>query len=124
MVRATAHLTNPAAPPDPDTAILLLDADLAVRGAGEARSRRSTADVRREYGFVPGDDYHKGRPAVLERFLARPRIYHHPLMVTDLYRRAAMGGSRRPYHSTFVRGQECHTSNSPRVAIWQPSPFG
>ena len=74
LVRATAHLTAQAASPEPDTAVLL-DADLAVLGASEQRYRRYAADVRKEYAFVPDADYRAERAAVLERFLARDRIY-------------------------------------------------
>lgn len=82
LVQATAHLTDPAAAPGPDTQVLL-DADLAILGAGEERYRRYAADIRKEYSFVPDATYRTGRAAVLERFLARPIIYHHPLMVAE-----------------------------------------
>ena len=74
LVRATAHLTT-AAPTNADTAALL-DADLAILGASEVRYRRYAADVRKEYAWVPDADYRAGRTAVLEAFLARPRLYH------------------------------------------------
>jgi predicted metal-dependent HD superfamily phosphohydrolase len=79
LVRATAHLTEP---PDQDTRVLL-DADLAILGASEERYRRYTADIREEYAFVPDEAYRAGRTAVLERFLARPSLYHHPVMVAE-----------------------------------------
>jgi predicted metal-dependent HD superfamily phosphohydrolase len=82
LVRATAHLTDPAGPLDPDTQALL-DADLAILGASEERYRRYAADIRKEYAFVPEAAYREGRAAVLERFLARPRLYYHPLMVAE-----------------------------------------
>jgi predicted metal-dependent HD superfamily phosphohydrolase len=82
LVRATAHLTDPAGPPDRDTQILL-DADLAILGASEERYRRYAADIRREYAFVPDAEYRVGRAAVLERFLARPSLYYHPIMVAE-----------------------------------------
>jgi predicted metal-dependent HD superfamily phosphohydrolase len=75
LVEATAHLSDDRAPADADTAVLL-DADLAILGASEARYQRYAADVRREYAFVPDDDYRKGRADVLRRFLARERIYY------------------------------------------------
>jgi predicted metal-dependent HD superfamily phosphohydrolase len=82
LVRATAHLSDVTPPPDPET-LVLLDADLAILGASEERYRRYAADVRREYADVPDPAYRAGRAAVLGRFLARPRIYHHPLLVAE-----------------------------------------
>jgi predicted metal-dependent HD superfamily phosphohydrolase len=82
LVRATAHLTDSSGSPDPDTQVLL-DADLAILGASEERYRRYAADIRKEYAFVPDEAYRAGRSAVLERFLARPRLYHHPIMVAQ-----------------------------------------
>jgi predicted metal-dependent HD superfamily phosphohydrolase len=73
LVTATAHF-GPRLPNDADTAALL-DADLAVLGASEGRYRRYAADVRKEYAHVPDDAFRRGRVAVLEAFLARPRIY-------------------------------------------------
>lgn len=75
LVQVTAHLSDDRAPADADTAVLL-DADLAILGASEVRYQRYAADIRREYAFVPDDAYRKGRAEVLNRFLARERIYH------------------------------------------------
>jgi predicted metal-dependent HD superfamily phosphohydrolase len=55
---------------------VLLDADLAVLGADEATYDRYTAAIRREYAWVPEEQYRAGRTQVLEDFLRRPRIYH------------------------------------------------
>lgn len=76
LIHATAHLSGHRPPADRDTTILL-DADLAVLGAADDRYRRYAADVRREYAWVPDAEYRKGRAAVLEHFLARPRIFWH-----------------------------------------------
>jgi len=82
LVLATAHLTegDPAAGRD---AAVLLDADLAILGAGEERYRRYAADIRREYAFVPDADYRAGRAAMLRAFLARPHIFRTPVMVEE-----------------------------------------
>ncbi|MCE9564336.1 MAG: hypothetical protein K8U57_20050 [Planctomycetes bacterium] len=87
LVRATAHLlpTEPIA--DGDTAVLL-DADLAILGASEERYRRYAADIRREYAFVPDADYRAGRAGVLKKFLARPRIFLHQVLVDEGEERA------------------------------------
>lgn len=82
MVRATAHLAGDAGPPDPDTAVLL-DADLAILGAAELRYARYAAGIRQEYAHVPDEAYRAGRAGVLERFLARPRIYHTEMMFIE-----------------------------------------
>lgn len=81
MIRATAHLGSQP-PSDNDTATLL-DADLAILGAAEDRYARYSADIRREYAWVPDAEYRAGRTAVLEAFLARPRIYFHQIMYEE-----------------------------------------
>ena len=53
-----------------------LDADLAILGASPERYARYAADIRKEYAWVPEPEYRAGRAAVLNRFLALPRIYH------------------------------------------------
>ncbi len=73
LIRATAHFSGDP-PADADTR-RLLDADLAILGAAEARYARYAADVRKEYAWVPDADYRAGRAKVLDAFLARPRIY-------------------------------------------------
>ena len=55
---------------------VLLDADLAVLGADEATYDQYAAAIRREYAWVPEEQYRPGRARVLEDFLRRPRIYH------------------------------------------------
>lgn len=78
LIHATAHLAGDHPPGDRDTTILL-DADLAILGAAPDRYARYAADIRKEYAWVPDADYRAGRSRVLERFLARPRIYWHDL---------------------------------------------
>lgn len=56
---------------------VLLDADLAILGADEAAYWTYVRQIRWEYDWVPEDEYKIGRRRILERFLARPRIYHH-----------------------------------------------
>jgi predicted metal-dependent HD superfamily phosphohydrolase len=74
MIWATAHTADGQPPALRDTQVLL-DADLAILGASEERYARYAADIRKEYAWVPEADYRKGRAAVLQRFLAAPRIY-------------------------------------------------
>lgn len=54
---------------------LFLDADLAILGAGEDRYREYAEDVRREYAWVPEEEFRAGRMKVLKSFLERDRIY-------------------------------------------------
>jgi predicted metal-dependent HD superfamily phosphohydrolase len=60
----------------------LLDADLAILGENEPVYDAYAAAIRREYDWVSDADYRAGRRAVLERFLARPRIYFTERMYT------------------------------------------
>jgi predicted metal-dependent HD superfamily phosphohydrolase len=87
MVWATAHAGDDGPPALRDTQALL-DADLAILGASEERYARYTRDIRSEYLWVPDAEYRAGRAAVLERFLARPRVYHTALMYDEGEQRA------------------------------------
>jgi predicted metal-dependent HD superfamily phosphohydrolase len=60
---------------DDESGRALLDADLAILGADPPTYDRYSAEIRQEYAWVPEETYRQGRLAVLERFLARPRIY-------------------------------------------------
>jgi predicted metal-dependent HD superfamily phosphohydrolase len=53
----------------------LLDADLAILAAEKAEYDAYASAIRREYAWVPEEAYRAGRRQVLERFLARPRLY-------------------------------------------------
>ncbi|MDB5310990.1 MAG: hypothetical protein JWO38_5192 [Gemmataceae bacterium] len=87
LVKATAHLAD-ARPPGERELAILLDADLAILGAAEDRYRRYAADIRKEYSWVPDDEYKLGRSRVLEHLLARPRIYWYELMYQEGEERA------------------------------------
>ncbi len=82
LVRSTAHLSTESTPSDAEV-LALRDADLAILGASEVRYRRYAADIRREYAQVSDADYWQGRVAVLEAFLRRNAIFHHPLMAAE-----------------------------------------
>jgi predicted metal-dependent HD superfamily phosphohydrolase len=82
LIRATAHRPGDPPPGDRDTASML-DADLAILGAPEERYDRYAADIRKEYAWVSDAEYRKGRAAVLEAFLARPRIYCNDLLFQE-----------------------------------------
>ena len=72
MILATKHN---AAPSDPDTQ-LVVDLDLSILGAAPAAFDRYDADIRREYDWVPEEQYRAGRKAVLQHFLERSPLYH------------------------------------------------
>lgn len=82
LVLATIHLTTHQPPGDRDAAILL-DADLAILGASNERYRRYAADIRKEYSWVPDLEFNQARAAVLEQFLARPRLFQHDLLFQE-----------------------------------------
>ena len=71
LILATRHAA-PVADPD---AQLVVDVDLGILGQSPAAFARYDTDIRREYHWVAWDDYVTARTAVLERFLARDRIY-------------------------------------------------
>jgi predicted metal-dependent HD superfamily phosphohydrolase len=78
LIRATAHLSDDRPPGDRETAILL-DADLAILGAAPERYARYAGAIRQEYSWVPEPEYRAGRAKVLDRFLARPRVFWNDL---------------------------------------------
>ncbi|MFC4080886.1 HD domain-containing protein [Amycolatopsis samaneae] len=62
--------------PDEDLlATALLDADLATLGAPPAVYDEYARGVREEYAKYPDEVWRPGRAAVLERMLAKPRLY-------------------------------------------------
>jgi predicted metal-dependent HD superfamily phosphohydrolase len=78
--------------PSPDDLLgqILVDADLAVLGAPEAEYDAYARAIRKEYAWVPDEDYRAGRRGVLEHFLHRPRIYWTASMFAE-----AEGAARR-----------------------------
>ena len=56
-------------------AMVLVDADLAILGAPPDEYDRYAAGIRDEYAHVGDDAFRSGRRAVLEPFLARPRLF-------------------------------------------------
>jgi predicted metal-dependent HD superfamily phosphohydrolase len=55
--------------------MILLDADLAILGAGEADYASYAGAIRQEYAWVPDEQYRTGRTRILQQFLQRERIY-------------------------------------------------
>lgn len=52
-----------------------LDMDLSILGTPPAVFEAYEDAIRREYAFVPPDDYRQGRGRILGKFLARERLY-------------------------------------------------
>jgi predicted metal-dependent HD superfamily phosphohydrolase len=71
LILATQHDTIPQTP----DAQILVDIDLAILGASEARFDLYEKQVRQEYHWVPEEQFCKARRQILDRFLARPFIY-------------------------------------------------
>jgi predicted metal-dependent HD superfamily phosphohydrolase len=61
--------------PDDKEGAILLDADLSILGASEEIYLAYSHNIRKEYGFVPGEFYSAARRRVLETFLDKDRIY-------------------------------------------------
>lgn len=52
-----------------------LDFDLAVLAGTQSTYLEYARNIRKEYWFIPGPAYRKGRRQILERFLTRPFIF-------------------------------------------------
>jgi len=63
---------DPALHPD---APFLVDVDLSIFGQPKERFQEYEAQIRREYDWVPAETFKVKRAEILERFLARDRIY-------------------------------------------------
>ncbi|MCZ2341726.1 MAG: hypothetical protein LC104_08005 [Bacteroidales bacterium] len=79
LILLTTHQHAPTTP----EAVALLDADLAILAAAEPRYTRYAAAIRQEYAHIDEAAYRAGRRAVLESFLARPQIFHHPYLLAE-----------------------------------------
>lgn len=71
LVLATKHTAIPTGP----DACLLVDIDLSILGAPQARFDEYETQVRQEYSWVPEKDFSDGRGKVLQQFLQRKAIY-------------------------------------------------
>ena len=71
LVLATKHTASPESTDEQ----LLVDIDLSILGATEARFAEYERQIREEYSFVPEVVFREKRRALLRSFIARPRIY-------------------------------------------------
>jgi predicted metal-dependent HD superfamily phosphohydrolase len=67
---------------------ILVDIDLSILGASEARFEEYERQIRAEFAFVPASLYVRKRRVVLESFLARSTIYNTEYFVNSLEQRA------------------------------------
>ena len=101
LIMATCHTALPASP---DQA-LLVDIDLAILGAPDARFADYERQIRAEYAWVPQEVYVVKRRAVLQGFLDREQIYTTPTVRHRLEQRArdhlsaAIASMQAPLHS-------------------------
>lgn len=94
LIMATKHK---ALPSDIDAQVLV-DVDLAILGAAEARFDESDAQIRREYAHVPEPAFREGRCCVLRSFLERPRLY-----ATEAFHQALGEQARRNLARAIAR---------------------
>lgn len=94
LVLATKHVV----PPPPGDAQLLVDIDLAILGADEARYKEYERQIRAEYGDVPEAQFRQRRVAVLGTFAARS-----PLYATPALRRRFEARARRNLEAAIAR---------------------
>ncbi|GIG53706.1 HD domain-containing protein [Demequina activiva] len=75
-------LARHSAPSDSVDAAVLSDADLAILASDPQRYRSYLERVREEYAHIPTRDYLEARRSIVERLLARERLYTSPLGAT------------------------------------------
>lgn len=71
LIMATRHTANPVLPDEQ----LLVDIDLSILAAEQARFDEYEEQIRQEYAFVPRWLFRRKRRAILQGFLDRPSIY-------------------------------------------------
>lgn len=94
LVMATVHEAVPSA----GDQRILVDVDLSILGAPQARFDEYEGQVREEYEWVPLEAFRNRRRAILEQFLARPSIFGTPTFI-DRYE----GRARRNLERSIAR---------------------
>ena len=72
------NITDHKSTPETDDEQLIIDIDLSILGRDSAFYQKYADNIRKEYSFVPEDDYIKGRGDLLQHFLEREKIYLTP----------------------------------------------
>jgi predicted metal-dependent HD superfamily phosphohydrolase len=83
-IKADILATRHSAPPQGQDQMLMIDIDLAILGAPRLRFDEYEAQIRAEYGWVPGFIFRRKRREVLSEFLARDPIYSTPALRNEL----------------------------------------
>jgi predicted metal-dependent HD superfamily phosphohydrolase len=84
LVLVTRHTGQPSS----EDQQLLVDIDLAILGAPQARFAEYESQIRAEYAFVPGWLFRRKRKAILRSFLDRSRIFGTAHFHAELEQRA------------------------------------
>jgi len=84
LILATRHASLPTT----EDEAILLDIDLSILAAGNARYDRYAAQIRAEHEFVKDSEFAAGRAKFLRTLLKRPRLFHSALLGTALEPRA------------------------------------
>ncbi len=84
LIMATQHNAAPATP----DACLLVDIDLSILGADEARFAQYEAQIKCEYSFVDSAVFNVKRAEILRGFMAREKIYGTPFFNRQLEAKA------------------------------------
>jgi predicted metal-dependent HD superfamily phosphohydrolase len=87
-VARLVRLTDHTRPVDDPRGALVCDVDLSILGRPAAEFAEYERRIRAEYGLVPEPLYRQGRAAVLQRLLARDRLYR-TAHFSDRYEAAA-----------------------------------
>ncbi len=90
LIMATKHDTAPTS----HAGALIVDVDLAILGASEARFDEYETQVRQEYAWVPAFIFRRRRAQILEAFLERNPIYRTALF-QERFEALARGNLRR-----------------------------
>lgn len=88
LVRTLVLATKHAAEPVTLDEQVLVDIDLSILGAPEARFLEYESQIREEYSSVPAWLFRRKRRAILRAFLKRPRIFSTPHFSAVLEQRA------------------------------------
>lgn len=89
-VHALIVATKHSEPPTETDTKILIDIDLSILGRGEAEFDEYEANVRREYHWVPEEEFKSRRAAILRSFMERQTIYS-----TDFFRQKYEQRARR-----------------------------
>ncbi|QJR13328.1 HD domain-containing protein [Usitatibacter palustris] len=84
LIRVTRHTGVPVTQDEK----VLVDIDLSILGASDARFAEYEGQIREEYSYVPGFIFRMKRKSILKSFLDRPVIYSTPAVQGQLEARA------------------------------------